>query len=108
MKATVHARYVHHEDGDVTLRQYADGTPALTIESYEDGYPDRSTLSVNLSEYGLVPGEGHIYVPDWSEHEGLPIAMEEAGLGTIVDRHTFGPFDTEAALFKLSDAVLES
>lgn len=107
MKATIHARFSHHDDGDVRVRRYADDTLAVTIETPDEmGFPDRETLSVNLGAYGMDPGEGHTFVPDYAQHEGLPVAMEEAGLGTVVDRVTFGPFHTEAAVFRLSDALL--
>lgn len=108
MKASIHARYVHITDGDVRVRQYADETLALTAESVdEDGFPEKETLSVNLTDYHLNPGEGHVFVKDYAEHEGLPDALEEAGLGRIVERIAFGPFGTEAALFALSDQLTE-
>lgn len=104
----IDAEYVHMKDAVVTVSQYADGTPALVAESRdEDGYPDRDTLSVNLGGYGMEPPPaGHFIVRDYSEHEGLPDALERAGIATVVDRITFGPFDVAAAVVKLNEGVV--
>lgn len=107
MIADIQARFVRLRDAHVTVRQYADESTALVAEAVdEDGYPEKVTLSLNLSAYGMNPGEGHVFVGDYSEHEGLPTAMEEAGLGDVIERFTFGPFDTEGALFRLNPELL--
>lgn len=102
----IESRYIHMKDAVVTVSQYADGSVALIAEDDdEEGFPNRETLSVNLSAYSLDPDPGHVYVPTWSENEGLPDALETAGIATPVRRIMFGPFNTEVVLMKLTEEV---
>ncbi|WP_051847115.1 hypothetical protein [Streptomyces sp. NRRL F-5053] len=58
-----------------------------------DQGPER--ISVNLTEFGLTPASGHVYIKDWSEHSGLTAALERAGLVELVAKIVLGPY-TEA------------
>lgn len=63
-------------------------------------------LSTNLEAYGFEQPPGHVHVKAYSEHEGLPAAVEAAGLATPVgEAVTFGPYNTSAFLMKLDDEV---
>jgi hypothetical protein len=107
MSVTLHSKYVHVTDGEVRRRQYEDGSLALQVESVdEDGFPEVTTLSVNLSAYTVAPPEGHIWVKDYAESEGLPDAIVAAGLGEVVRDEFFGPFNSRFVLVKLSESVL--
>lgn len=103
----INARYVRMKNVQVTLEKYTDGSLALMAEDEdEDGMPNVETLSVNLSAYDIHPPEGHIYVKDHSEHEGLAQALVNIGLVEIVgDKIRFGPFG-EGYLVRITDATL--
>lgn len=98
MRCTIHAKYVNSE-GDVAKMQYGDGSLALTFTS-PDGEP-LLTLSVNLGAYGMVAPEGHVYVKDYAESEGLAAGMEAAGIAAPVGSVTFGPYNTTATLMRV-------
>ena len=107
MKYRIKSQYVDMTDADLRTARYADGSLALIASATdEDGFPDQETLSINLGVYGLTPPPGCVYVKDYSEHEGLPQALVEAGVGTIENAVTFGPFNASAALFRLNEDVL--
>lgn len=106
MSVTIDSRYVHVKDGHLHRTQYEDGSLALQIEYEYDGYPEVETLSVNLSHYGMTPPEGHIWVKDYSEAEGLPDALVKAGVATEVRAEKIGPFDVRVVLMKLAESVL--
>lgn len=81
------------ENAQVSLEKYTDGSTALVAMSVdEDGMPDIETMSTNLSFYGLNPPDGHVYIKDYSEHEGLAIELSERGMVEIVEPVRFGPF----------------
>lgn len=104
MLYNINAKHVRVKDGTLRPGQYADGSFALQIEDAdEDGMPNTETLSVNLSAYLPAPPEGHIYVKDYAENEGLPDALEEAGIGEIVgDPLYIGPFNSLVRLVRLT------
>lgn len=102
MKATIKARYVNMTDAAIYTMTYAlDHSLALVAETHMD----REVLSVNLGDHGLTAPEGHVFVKDYSEHEGLVNALVEAGVAEKVRQVEFGPFDTTAWLMKISDNV---
>jgi len=103
----INARYVRMKNAQVTLEKYADGSLALVAEDVdEDGIPNVETLSVNLTAYDMHPPEGHVFVKDHSEHEGLAQALVDAGLVEIVgEKFSFGPFGT-GYLVRITDATL--
>jgi hypothetical protein len=100
MRCTLNARY-WSEEGDVAKEMYGDGSIALTFTS-PIGEPI-AKLSVNLIEsVGRAP-EGHVYVKNEGENEGLVDSMEAAGVatstGTVVN---YGPFGTTATLMRVT------
>lgn len=62
--------------GSLRMMHYPDGNNALQIMDSQG--PE--TLSVNLGHYGMNTPEGQVFVKDYSEHEGLPDALVEAGV----------------------------
>ena len=104
----IDGRFIHMKQATVIVSQYADGTVALIAEDTDsDGFPNRETLSVNLTGYGLYPPDPDtIFVPSWSENEGLPEALDAAGIAVPVDQAHFGPFATTAVLMRLTEAVM--
>ena len=74
----------------------------------EDGAVRPEVLSINLVAYGFEQPAGHVYVGTYSQHEGLPEALEAAGIATRVGDApvTFGGHDASAWLMKLSDEVV--
>lgn len=101
----INTKYVHITDGTLVRQMYDDGSLALQVEYEYDGYPERETLSVNLSFYGMVPPEGHIYVKDYAESEGLPAALVAAGIASEVSDERIGPFNVRVVLMKLEVEV---
>lgn len=84
--------------GTLSEGHYGDGSLALQL--FTDEGPE--TLTVNLIAYGLTAPPGHVFVPDYSEHAGLPAALAAAGVAVPVEAITFGPFDTAAVLMKVT------
>lgn len=83
------------EAQDLAVDEYAYGgglalTVTLTWNDEGMEYPERTTLSTNLIDYGMIPEEGHFYVKDYSEHSGLARALEAAGIVEIVGRVPIG------------------
>lgn len=104
--SAINARYVHMKDAQVTLEKFTDGSLALCATDVdEDGLPNEETFSINLAAYDMHPPEGHVFVKDYSEHEGLAQALVNAGLVRIVEPITFGPFGT-GYLVEIADATL--
>lgn len=105
--SAITARYVRMKNAQVTLEKYADGSLALVAEDVdEDGIPNVETFSVNLSAYDMYPPEGHVFVKDYSEHEGLAQALVDAGLVTIVNPIAIGEFGSPGYLVNITDATL--
>jgi len=101
MRAHVKARFLD-DIGEVTRGQYKDGTLALLFQA--DGEPRPDTLSINLTEYGKDAPPDHVWVGEYSEHEGLPLALVEAGVAMWADppqAARFGTFDATATLMKV-------
>lgn len=92
--------------GVVFPARYAEDRWALALHDEEEPHPD--VLSVNLVDYGLEQPPGHVHVGTYSQYEGLPHAVEAAGLATRVGDEAikFGPYDASAFLMKLSDDVV--
>ncbi|WP_224280239.1 hypothetical protein [Nocardioides lacusdianchii] len=53
-------------------------------------------LSIQLTQYGLIPEPGNVFIKDWSEHSGLAGRMAGQGLVTIVSSVNVGPFSSRA------------
>jgi hypothetical protein len=99
------ARYVRLNEAVVSFTRYRDGSPAMLATGYSEDGPEQEVVSVNLTAYGLIPDEGNVFVPDYSENEGLPAALVAAGVGTIVREFEFGPHSTKAVEFKPNEEV---
>lgn len=92
------------------IETYLDGTPALVADVLDtdlDCWFDE-TLSTNLFSYGLMPDEDCIFVKDYSEHEGLAEAIEDAGWGEAVGAVMFGPFNATATVIRLSEEIVHA
>ena len=67
--------------------------PAIEIiDKKGDFYPDSiageriTTATVALSEYGVAPSTGCVWLKGWSENEGLPERLQEIGVVRLTGR----------------------
>jgi hypothetical protein len=85
----------------VTKVAYGDGS--LAVRAFVDG--EESVLSVNLSQYGLVPNSDDLfYVKNYAENEGLPAILVRAGIATAVSEVKIGPFNSSCYMMRLTKA----
>lgn len=87
---------------DVTLSGVLAYNPArasLIIADHETG--EAEVLTVDLTVYGYVAFPGEFFVKGWSEHSGLAIALEVAGVARIVETVLVSPFDSPAHRMRL-------
>jgi hypothetical protein len=96
------AKYVKMKNVQLHRKQYFD--KSLCLVAYDDEY-DQQKLSLNISEYGYKTRGNEIFVPAYSEFEGLPEALEVAGIAVKVKKVEFGPFGAEAYLMELNKNV---
>jgi hypothetical protein len=102
MSYTIKARWVDIEDAEIDANvRYANGEPCLAVW-HAECYGRPEVLSVNLVEYGLVPPTGHVYVRDYAQHEGLVAALMEAGIAEPVEQVTYGDYDAQAWLMRVT------
>jgi hypothetical protein len=80
MKVKVSAKYCK-EEAELTFAKYSNGSMAI-IGYSEFGEP-LFTATVALSQ---LPPEGHIFLKGWSENEGIPEALEKAGIVKLTGR----------------------
>ena len=80
--------------------EYDSGLQALTVTDPTTG--EEEVLSVSLAQYGYLASPGEVLVKDWSEHRGLPAALEQAGIGTISTAIIVGPFASTAYRMRLT------
>lgn len=73
---------LHHDDEQRSLYLMTDEGP--------------ERVSTNLLAYSLTPEPGHVFIKDWSEHEGLTAHLVEQGLVKPVHEVTVGPFGSRA------------
>lgn len=101
---TVRAKY-GTITGEVVPSTYAGSRWALALDE-GSGRPE--VLSVNLVAYGFEQPPGFVHVGTYGKDEGMPEALEAAGLATKVGDAPvmFGGFDASAWLMKLSDEVV--
>lgn len=62
---------------------FGDGSPAFQV--VQSNGEVITNVNVSLVASGRIPPEGHIFVPDYSEHAGKVTALELAGVAEIVD-----------------------
>ena len=63
-------------------------TDEIALLVWDEGYP--LNLSVCLADYGFLAPENHVFVKDYSEHEGLPDSLEAAGVATKIQQVAIG------------------
>lgn len=61
---------------------------------HDDG--EHHVLSTVLLAYGYMPFFGETFIKDWTEHSGLTDTLVMAGVVTVVERLTVGPFNSTA------------
>ena len=87
----------------VTLTGAVEHDPShngLTITCPDTG--NSEVLTIDLTSYGNVAFPGEVFVKDWSEHQGLAAALEQAGIGTISTAIIVGPFASTAYRMRLT------
>jgi hypothetical protein len=62
-------------------------------------------LSTDPSVYGCVAGMGEVFIKDYSEHAGLPTALEEAGLVDLIQHVAVGPWSSPAVLVRVREGL---
>lgn len=67
---------------------------ALLLHLNDDSMEPPQILTKNLVAYSLTPkDETHVFIADYSEHEGTAGSLADAGLVEITDEYNLGPFD---------------
>ena len=61
---------------------------------HDDG--EHHVLSTVLLAYGYMPFFGETFIKDWTEHSCLTYTLVMAGVVTVVERLTVGPFNSTA------------
>ena len=87
----------------VTLTGAVEHDPSqngLTITCPDTG--ESEALTVDLTSYGYVAFPGEVFVKDWSEHSGVADAIQAAGIATVVEQITIGPFESTAYRMRLA------
>lgn len=75
--------YLELEGEMLYVGRYAtDGTLAL---GFMNEFDEIEVLSVNLGGYGLTPEPNHVFVKDYSEHEGLTDALVASRAVKVVE-----------------------
>lgn len=88
---TINATYVRGTIQSVIVDQYVSDplVTSITIDyTDEEDFPANHVATKNLSGYGMFPQTGHVFIPDYSEHEGLPAELARLG---IIDPDTMTP-----------------
>jgi hypothetical protein len=85
------------DQGTIHKSRYRDGSLRLLFI----GNTGTTTLSINLSDYGLEAPEGCFFTKNYSEGEGMAEAIEKAGIAKPIVDESFGRFGTTATLMKL-------
>ena len=76
-----------------------DDQRALVLDDpSEGGY---EVLTTNLAAYGLTAPAGHVWIKDWSEHEGLAASLAALGLVEEVGEAFVGLFSSRAVLARV-------
>lgn len=89
------------EHGVIQFGQYQTGDVAIQIMDYEEGL--YSIPTVNLEAYDLKPSEGHVFIKDYSESEGVWEKLHELGvISEPVRSVPFGPYDAKVQECKIT------
>lgn len=89
MMVELEARYLKRGWYSVVVAgHYGDGTPALQIKDAETREP---VMTVTVRLVGNPAPEGHVWLKDWSENEGVTDALIAAGVvGPAIDKSATG------------------
>jgi len=98
----IKALYTTYENPKIAVAAYnAEGTQlALLVD--DEGRYEKLTINV-ADQYGELP-RNHIAVKNYSEGEGLAVALENAGFGTIITDNQHIGFGTFSILELSFDA----
>lgn len=77
MRAKIKAKYVD-EEVEIKVGKYHDGSPAIQIVDLE-GQP-LCTATVFVDHYQPTDKGAYALLNGWAENEGIPEALEEAGI----------------------------
>lgn len=75
-----------------------DDQRALVLDDPSEGY---EVLTTSLAAYGLTAPAGHVWIKDWSEHEGLAASLAALGLVEEVEETFVGLFSSRAVLARV-------
>lgn len=67
-----------NDQGVVVKTKYMDGQTAYQLLSVYN--EPLITATVNLSEYGMYPEDGNVFIPGYSQFEGLYEGVKELGI----------------------------
>ena len=87
--------------GDVELNFSRYGNGSTAIQAFQDGEP-MFVATVALDE---LPPVGHVFLKGWSENEGVPQALERAGIIQLTGRKIPTGY-VEAEEAKLMEAAI--
>lgn len=94
----VQSKYLDMPNARVSFAQYDNGTLAVML-SDDEGV---EVVSINLVAYDVPkPADNQFYVKNYSEHEGLPFALRDAGIAHMIRPVVYGPYDTAAYLMEV-------
>lgn len=65
------------------IGNYGDGSPALAL--YDNEGEEAAVVTVSLAGYNVTPPEGHVFIKNYSENEGVLKPLIEAGILSIQD-----------------------
>ncbi|MDD5381898.1 MAG: hypothetical protein PHG53_09730 [Phycisphaerae bacterium] len=75
MKVYIKAKYVD-EAVDLQFSHYDNGSVSIKGVSVEDEEP----LFIATVALELIPPKNHVFLKGWGENEGIPNALEKAGI----------------------------
>lgn len=82
----------------VEVGRYGNGSLAIRLTLPDEEDDVLAIPTVNLVEaYGLVPRKGCVFIPSYSENEGMAQALVDVGVVELTGRLVaYGPFDASA------------
>lgn len=81
----------------IAIRQYNNGRPAIQLWCDEG---PMGTATKNFPD--IEAAEDEIFVADYSEHEGMPKALIDAGIGEEIGEFEAGGFGARIAVLKVT------
>jgi hypothetical protein len=95
------AKWMH--GGVIKFGRYGSGELAMQIVNEMDGQPE-AKATVALVPDAEHPGEFSVWLKGWSENEGIPEALEKAGIVKLTGR-TFATGHVVAQHAELTEAA---